>query len=129
MFCPKNNLLDNKVVQNIWRLNANAVTLLRFINTIKKLHTMNTKRYIKVFPKGRVDSVILLASNKDFYLAQGARIEDPTEEEILQAFPELKAKVEEQKTIAELEKKIESLTIENSKLKAELKKAKQSTNE
>lgn len=86
---------------------------------------MNTKRYIKVFPKGRIDSVILLASNKDFYLAQGARIEEPTEEEILNAFPELKAKAEESKTIAELEKKIESLTIENTKLKSELKALKQ----
>ena len=90
---------------------------------------MNTKRYIKVYPKGRVDAVILLASNKDFYLAQGARIEEPTEAEILQAFPELKAKVEEKKTIAELEKQIEALKAENAKLKGDIKKLKQPTNE
>ena len=90
---------------------------------------MNTKRYIKVYPKGRVDSVILLSSNKDFYLAQGARIEEPTEEEILEAFPELKAKAAEKKATAELEKQIESLKAENAKLKAEIKSLKQKQNE
>lgn len=51
---------------------------------------MNTKRYIKVTPKGETKAVILLATNRDFYLSQGAKVEDPTEEEIIAAFPEMR---------------------------------------
>lgn len=43
--------------------------------------------YIKVTPAGETRSHILMASLRDFYLSQGAKIEIPTEEEILAVFP------------------------------------------
>lgn len=44
-------------------------------------------QYIKVTPAGETKSHILMASLRDFYLSQGAKIEIPTEEEILAVFP------------------------------------------
>jgi septal ring factor EnvC (AmiA/AmiB activator) len=43
--------------------------------------------YIKVTPAGETKSHILMASLRDFYLSQGAKIEIPTEEEVLAVFP------------------------------------------
>ena len=43
--------------------------------------------YIKVTLAGETKSHILMASLRDFYLSQGAKIEIPTEEEILAVFP------------------------------------------
>ena len=44
-------------------------------------------QYIKVTPAGETKSHILMASLRDFYLSQGAKIEIPTEEEVLAVFP------------------------------------------
>ena len=44
-------------------------------------------QYIKVTLAGETKSHILMASLRDFYLSQGAKIEIPTEEEILAVFP------------------------------------------
>lgn len=44
-------------------------------------------QYIKVTPAGETKSHILMASLRDFYLSQGAKIEIPTEEEVLTVFP------------------------------------------
>lgn len=44
-------------------------------------------QYIKVTPAGETKSHILMASLRDFYLSQGAKIEIPTEEEVLVVFP------------------------------------------
>lgn len=45
-------------------------------------------QYIKVTPAGETKSHILMASLRDFYLSQGAKIEIPTEEEVLAVFPQ-----------------------------------------
>ena len=44
-------------------------------------------QYIKVTPAGETKSHILMSSLRDFYLSQGAKIEIPTEEEVLAVFP------------------------------------------
>ena len=44
-------------------------------------------QYIKVTLAGETRSHILMASLRDFYLSQGAKIEIPTEEEVLAVFP------------------------------------------
>ena len=51
---------------------------------------MDIKNYIKVTPKGDTSSHVVLAANKAFYAKHGAKIEEPTEDEVLNAFPELK---------------------------------------
>ena len=95
---------------------------------------MNLKRYIKVTPKDEPKAVILLATNRDFYLSQGAKVETPTEEEVLEAFPELRphynaeqaqaaaqAKATEQDVrIANLEQQLATIQAENTTLKEEL---------
>lgn len=97
-------------------------------------HAMNLKRYIKVTPKDEPKAVILLATNRDFYLSQGAKVETPTEDEVLEAFPELRpqhnaeqaqaaaqAKATEQDArIADLEQQLATLQAENATLKEEL---------
>ncbi len=50
---------------------------------------MNLKRFIKVTPKDSTKYIVLLAGNESFYRSQGARIEQPTEEEVLEFFPQL----------------------------------------
>ena len=50
---------------------------------------MNTKAFIKVIPKDGGTPHILPEGNRAFYLAQGAKIETPTEAEILSAYPEI----------------------------------------
>ena len=44
-------------------------------------------KYIKVTLAGETKSHILMATLRDFYLSQGAKIEIPTEEEVLAVFP------------------------------------------
>ena len=44
-------------------------------------------QYIKVTLAGETKSHILMATLRDFYLAQGAKVEIPTEEEVLAVFP------------------------------------------
>lgn len=43
--------------------------------------------YIKVTLAGEDRSHILMATLRDFYLSQGAKVETPTEEEVLAVFP------------------------------------------
>lgn len=47
-----------------------------------------TNKYIKVTLAGEAKSHILMASLRDFYLSQGAKIEIPTEEEVLAVYPQ-----------------------------------------
>lgn len=51
---------------------------------------MNLKKYIKVTPTDGGAPRVMLASNTDFYKAQGCKIEQPTEEEVYANFPELR---------------------------------------
>lgn len=44
-------------------------------------------KFIKVTPKGEKTSHIVLATLKNFYISQGAKVEIPTDEEIFQAEP------------------------------------------
>lgn len=44
-------------------------------------------KYIKVTPKGDTRSHIVLATLRDFYTSQGAKIEEPTGDEIYAAVP------------------------------------------
>lgn len=44
-------------------------------------------KFIKVTPKGEKEARIVLATLKDFYLAQGAKVETPTDEEVFAAEP------------------------------------------
>lgn len=53
---------------------------------------MNLKQFLKVTPKGGGRSVVVPAANRDFYLAQGAKIETPTEAEVSAQFPEYAAR-------------------------------------
>ena len=48
---------------------------------------MNLKQFLKVTPKGGGRAVVVPAANRDFYLAQGAKIETPTEAEVSAQFP------------------------------------------
>lgn len=66
---------------------------------------MNLKRFIKVTPRDSDKYVVILAANKEFYLAQGAKVEQPTEEEVLKFFPQLKPMVSEEKPTIEVAKK------------------------
>ena len=45
-------------------------------------------KYIKVTLAGETKSHILMATLRDFYLSQGAKIEIPTEEEVLAVYPQ-----------------------------------------
>lgn len=45
-------------------------------------------KYIKVTLAGETKSHILMATLRDFYLSQGAKVEIPTEEEVLAVFPQ-----------------------------------------
>ena len=53
---------------------------------------MNLKQFLKVTPKGGGRAVVVPAANRDFYLAQGAKIETPTEAEVSAQFPEYAAR-------------------------------------
>lgn len=82
---------------------------------------MNTKAYIKVTPKGGKKSYVMPAGNASFYKAQGATVEEPTEEEVLNAFPELRKKqpkaVEE---VSDKDAKIAELEAENAELQTRI---------
>lgn len=54
---------------------------------------MNLKRFIKVTPKDSEKFIVILAANRDFYLSQGAKVEQPTEAEVLAFFPQLAKEV------------------------------------
>ena len=45
---------------------------------------MNLKRFIKVTPKDSEKYIVILAANRDFFKAQGAKVEQPTEEEVIE---------------------------------------------
>jgi septal ring factor EnvC (AmiA/AmiB activator) len=45
-------------------------------------------KYIKVTLAGETKSHILMSTLRDFYLSQGAKIEIPTDEEVLAVFPQ-----------------------------------------
>ena len=49
---------------------------------------MSKSKYIKVTLKGEKKGRVVLASLKPFFLSQGAKIEEPTPEEIALEFPE-----------------------------------------
>ena len=49
-------------------------------------------KYIKVTLAGETKSHILMATLRDFYLSQGAKIEIPTEEEVLAVYPQVEEK-------------------------------------
>ena len=49
---------------------------------------MSQSKYIKVTPKGEKEGRVVLASLKSFFVSQGAKVEQPTQEEIEAAFPE-----------------------------------------
>lgn len=53
---------------------------------------MNLKQFLKVTPKGGGRAVVVPAANRDFYLAQCAKIETPTEAEVSAQFPEYAAR-------------------------------------
>lgn len=82
---------------------------------------MNTKAYIKVTPKGGKKSYVMPAGNASFYKAQGATVELPTEEEVLNAFPELRKKqpkaVEE---VPDKDARIAELEAENAELRTRI---------
>jgi hypothetical protein len=91
------------------------------------------KNYIKVTPKGEKRSHVVLAANTAFYKRHGAKIEEPTEDEIMKAFPELvnsrtvtspeeiqmmrNAVLTATKRISSLEDKLESANQEIARLK------------
>lgn len=89
---------------------------------------MSKGKFIKVTPKGSKESVVVLASNEVFWKSQGAKIEEPTQEEIEKFFPETKktgktaeasVTVEEYKA---LEEKLETANKKIAELEANFKK-------
>lgn len=54
---------------------------------------MSNSKYIKVTPKGEKEGRVVLASLKSFFVSQGAKIEEPTPEEIAAEFPEERKKI------------------------------------
>lgn len=78
-------------------------------------------KYIKVTEEGK-PSIVILAANKAYYLSKGAKITEPTEEEIAKFFPEEKKKDIQSENIVEneaLKARIVELETENEALKAE----------
>lgn len=49
---------------------------------------MSKGNFIKVTPKDSKESYVVLASNEVYFKSQGAKIEEPTQEEIEKFFPE-----------------------------------------
>ena len=72
-------------------------------------------KYIKVTEEGK-PSIVILAANKAYYLSKGAKITEPTEEEIAKFFPEEKKKDIQSENIVENE----ALKAENEMLKARI---------
>lgn len=78
-------------------------------------------KYIKVTEEGK-PSIVILAANKAYYLSKGAKITEPTQEEIAEFFPEEKKKDIQSENIVEneaLKARITELEKENEALKAE----------
>lgn len=73
---------------------------------------MNLKRFIKVTPKGTNEHIVLLASNESFYRSQGATVEQPTEDEVLEFFPQLERKVRKTEDVVIVGKNINNNDIE-----------------
>lgn len=69
---------------------------------------MNLKQFLKVTPKGGGRAVVVPAANRDFYLAQGAKIETPTEAEVFAQFPEYAARAKRDAERAEAIRKREA---------------------
>lgn len=78
---------------------------------------MNVENFIKVTPKNGGKPVVMLARNKEFYLAQGATIERPTEKEVIEHFPEYQEQEGHSDDVEALQKKVAELTAENEDLK------------
>lgn len=89
-------------------------------------------KYIKVSEEGK-PSIVILAANKVYYLSKGAKITEPTQEEIAEFFPEEKKKEKKdiqsenivenealRTRITELETENEALKAENEMLKARI---------
>ena len=79
-------------------------------------------KYIKVTEAGK-PSIVILAANKAYYLSKGAKITEPTEEEIAEFFPEEKKKDIQSENIVEnemLRTRITELETENEALKARI---------
>lgn len=72
---------------------------------VKKTDTMNIKDYIKVTTADG-NTTIVRATNKNFYLRTGAKIEQPTEEEVANKYPEVSAEIADNKRAAEIEKQL-----------------------
>ena len=101
-------------------------------------------QYIKVTLAGETKSHILMATLRDFYLSQGAKIEIPTEEEVLAVYPqeeekpqastkeleEVRAAYEEVKNLYNKEtNKVAKLKAINAKLQEEVNTLQKSLNE
>lgn len=82
-------------------------------------------KFIKVTPRGEKEPRIVLATLKNFYLAQGAKVEIPTEEEVFQAEPTERPRAITHAQDADQTKEIELLRKANAdyeKRDAELRK-------
>lgn len=101
-------------------------------------------QYIKVTLAGETKSHILMATLRDFYLSQGAKIEIPTEEEVLAVYPqeeekpqastkeleEVRAAYEEVKNLYNKEtNKVAKLKAINAELQEEVNTLQKSLNE
>ena len=79
-------------------------------------------KYIKVTPKGETTPRIVLANLKTFYIAQGAKIETPTDEEVFALEPAERQQVqqvpnaEQNAELARLRKENSELTLANAEL-------------
>lgn len=77
-------------------------------------------KYIKVTPKGETTPRIVLANLKTFYIAQGAKIETPTDEEVFALEPAERQQpapnAEQNAELARLRKENNELTIANAEL-------------
>lgn len=61
------------------------------------------QNFIKVIPKGENKPIILRAACKDFYVSQGAKVEEATEDEIKVAYPSEFSRLQEEKPATEKE--------------------------
>lgn len=94
---------------------------------------MSQSKYIKVTPKGGKEGRVVLASLKSFFVSQGAKIEEPTPEEIVAEFPEerkvsvasAQAQPADNATIAEQKVTIEKQATTIKALEEELKTVKE----
>lgn len=76
-------------------------------------------KYIKVSEEGK-PSIVILAANKAYYLSRGAKITEPTQEEIAEFFPEENIQSENIVENEALKARIVELETENEALKARI---------